>query len=121
VALDLTVCATDGTRLYVTTSLLSVWDKQFYPDMVDKVARVLSKYRRYNMSLLLKLNFPHFPGLGGHILGLKLRILRYKTIAKRHCHNGFMSSRSNDLDEQVCYLIGYTKLVICSEIMQENM
>ncbi|CEL96651.1 unnamed protein product [Vitrella brassicaformis CCMP3155] len=26
----------DGKRLYVTTSLFSVWDKQFYPDMVDK-------------------------------------------------------------------------------------
>ncbi len=26
-----------------------------------------------------------------------------------------------DLDEQVCYLIGYTKLVICSVIVQENM
>jgi len=26
----------DGTRLYVTTSLFSHWDKQFYPDMCDK-------------------------------------------------------------------------------------
>ena len=24
-----------GKRLYVTTSLFSPWDKQFYPDMVD--------------------------------------------------------------------------------------
>ena len=24
----------DGKRLYATTSLFSVWDKQFYPDMV---------------------------------------------------------------------------------------
>lgn len=24
----------DGKRLYVTTSLYSVWDKQFYPDLV---------------------------------------------------------------------------------------
>ena len=23
----------DGKRLYVTTSLYSVWDKQFYPDL----------------------------------------------------------------------------------------
>lgn len=23
----------DGTRLYVTTSLFSTWDKQFYPDL----------------------------------------------------------------------------------------
>ena len=26
----------DGKRLYVTTSLFSPWDKQFYPDMVEK-------------------------------------------------------------------------------------
>jgi len=26
----------DGKRLYVTTSLLSSWDNQFYPDMVEK-------------------------------------------------------------------------------------
>merc|ERR1711922_46670 len=26
----------DGKRLYVTTSLFSPWDKQFYPDMCDK-------------------------------------------------------------------------------------
>ena len=26
----------DGTRLYVTSSLFSPWDKQFYPDMADK-------------------------------------------------------------------------------------
>lgn len=24
----------DGTRLYVTTSLYSAWDKQFYPDLI---------------------------------------------------------------------------------------
>jgi len=24
----------DGKRLYVTTSLFSVWDKQFYPDLI---------------------------------------------------------------------------------------
>lgn len=24
----------DGKRLYVTTSLFSTWDKQFYPDLV---------------------------------------------------------------------------------------
>lgn len=26
----------DGKRLYVTSSLFSPWDKQFYPDMVEK-------------------------------------------------------------------------------------
>lgn len=31
----------DGTRLYVTTSLFSPWDKQFYPDMVDKGSMLL--------------------------------------------------------------------------------
>ena len=25
----------DGKRLYVTTSLFSTWDKQFYPDLVQ--------------------------------------------------------------------------------------
>ena len=29
----------DGKRLYVTTSLFSAWDKQFYPDLV-KLVRV---------------------------------------------------------------------------------
>jgi len=24
----------DGKRLYITTSLYSVWDKQFYPDLI---------------------------------------------------------------------------------------
>jgi len=27
----------DGKRLYVTTSLYSVWDKQFYPEMIKYV------------------------------------------------------------------------------------
>eukprot|EP00755_Sulcionema_specki_P029452 Sspe_Gene.1924::Locus_640_Transcript_1_1_Confidence_1.000_Length_1626::g.1924::m.1924/K17285/SELENBP1; selenium-binding protein 1 len=31
----------DGKRLYVSTSLFSVWDKQFYPDMIDKGAQLL--------------------------------------------------------------------------------
>lgn len=31
----------DGKRLYVTTSLFSVWDKQFYPDLVSKGAQLL--------------------------------------------------------------------------------
>lgn len=26
----------DGKRLYVTNSLFSVWDKQFYPDMAEQ-------------------------------------------------------------------------------------
>ena len=30
----------DGKRLYVTTSLFSPWDKQFYPEMCNKVAMV---------------------------------------------------------------------------------
>lgn len=31
----------DGRRLYVTTSLFCVWDKQFYPDLVNKGAQLL--------------------------------------------------------------------------------
>ena len=30
----------DGKRLYVTTSLFSPWDKQFYPDMCSKVGGI---------------------------------------------------------------------------------
>jgi 56kDa selenium binding protein (SBP56) len=40
------LCA-DGTRLYVTTSLFSPWDKQFYPDMTKKVTHMtlIIRYR----------------------------------------------------------------------------
>lgn len=31
----------DGTRLYCTTSLLSPWDKQFYPEMHDKGSQLM--------------------------------------------------------------------------------
>lgn len=31
----------DGKRLYVTNSLFSVWDKQFYPDVVEKGSHML--------------------------------------------------------------------------------
>ncbi|XP_054168756.1 methanethiol oxidase-like [Oppia nitens] len=31
----------DGHRLYITNSLYSVWDKQFYPDMVDQGSAML--------------------------------------------------------------------------------
>lgn len=31
----------DGKRLYVTTSLYSVWDRQFYPEMIEKGAKML--------------------------------------------------------------------------------
>lgn len=31
----------DGRRLYVTTSLYSAWDKQFYPDMYNKGSQLL--------------------------------------------------------------------------------
>lgn len=33
-------CSLDGKRLYITNSLLSPWDKQFYPEMVAKVRGV---------------------------------------------------------------------------------
>ena len=43
----------DGKRLYVTTSLFSPWDKQFYPNMV--------KYVMHLMFVSLKCQFPnHF-------------------------------------------------------------
>ncbi|XP_067118243.1 methanethiol oxidase isoform X2 [Centruroides vittatus] len=31
----------DGKRLYVTTSLYSVWDKQFYPDIIENGSKML--------------------------------------------------------------------------------
>lgn len=31
----------DGKRLYVTSSLFSAWDEQFYPDLIDKGASLL--------------------------------------------------------------------------------
>jgi hypothetical protein len=31
----------DGKRLYVTNSLFSAWDKQFYPDLVSKGSHML--------------------------------------------------------------------------------
>lgn len=31
----------DGKRLYVTNSLFSVWDKQFYPELVEKGSHML--------------------------------------------------------------------------------
>jgi selenium-binding protein 1 len=34
-------CSLDGTRLYVTNSLLSPWDKQFYPDLIAKGSQLL--------------------------------------------------------------------------------
>ena len=31
----------DGKRLYVTTSLYRKWDEQFYPDLLEKGAKLL--------------------------------------------------------------------------------
>ena len=31
----------DGKRLYVTNSLISQWDRQFYPDVVEKGSHML--------------------------------------------------------------------------------
>lgn len=31
----------DGKRLYVTNSLFSPWDKQFYPDLAEKASAVI--------------------------------------------------------------------------------
>jgi hypothetical protein len=55
VLLLLPACSLDGKRLYITNSLLSPWDKQFYPDMVTKVCGVQgcrggqSQVQRYGM------------------------------------------------------------------------
>ena len=37
----LPLCSLDGKRLYVTTSLFSPWDKQFYPELLEKARCVL--------------------------------------------------------------------------------
>lgn len=37
----LCLCSRDGKRLYVSNSLFSAWDKQFYPDMVEKGSYIL--------------------------------------------------------------------------------
>lgn len=34
-------CSLDGKRLYVTNSLFSPWDAQFYPDLVEKGSYIL--------------------------------------------------------------------------------
>lgn len=34
-------CSLDGRRLYVTNSLLTPWDVQFYPDMVAKGSQLV--------------------------------------------------------------------------------
>lgn len=38
---NLCACSRDGKRLYVSNSLFSSWDKQFYPDMVEKGSYML--------------------------------------------------------------------------------
>jgi len=42
-SMDLFVCrrSLDGRRLYVTNSLFSPWDTQFYPDMAQKGSYLL--------------------------------------------------------------------------------
>lgn len=35
------LCSRDGKRLYVSNSLFSNWDKQFYPDMAEKGSYLL--------------------------------------------------------------------------------
>lgn len=34
-------CSLDGQRLYVTNSLFSPWDRQFYPSMLEKGSQLL--------------------------------------------------------------------------------
>merc|ERR1711902_380165 len=53
----------DGQRLYVTTSLFSPWDKQFYPDMCEvshtstRQARVLTLTMNFHLSIYQVLIF----------------------------------------------------------------
>merc|ERR1711997_950200 len=48
----------DGRRLYVTTSLFSPWDKQFYPDMSKKGSMLLQiDVDRENGGMSLNENF----------------------------------------------------------------
>jgi hypothetical protein len=35
------LCSLDGTRLYVTNSLLSPWDAQFYPELVAQGSQMV--------------------------------------------------------------------------------
>ena len=35
------ICSLDGKRLYVTNSLFTSWDSQFYPDMVKQGSYLL--------------------------------------------------------------------------------
>ena len=37
----------DGKRLYTTTSLFSPWDKQFYPDLVEKGRSIFNNVKGY--------------------------------------------------------------------------
>ena len=41
----------DGKRLYVTTSLFSPWDKQFFPDMCKLVFYVLNYKQKKHFDL----------------------------------------------------------------------
>lgn len=34
-------CSLDGRRLYVTNSLFSVWDRQFYPELITRGSHML--------------------------------------------------------------------------------
>lgn len=47
----------DGKRLYVTNSLLSPWDKQFYPDLVKKGSQLLQVDVREDGSLHINKEF----------------------------------------------------------------
>lgn len=40
----------DGLRLYVTTSLYSGWDQQFYPDMIKSVPNSLEQKQNQNQA-----------------------------------------------------------------------
>ena len=43
----------DGKRLYVTTSLFSPWDKQFYPEMAEKGSYLLQVRLRVRVMVMM--------------------------------------------------------------------
>ena len=57
------LCRLDGKRLYVTNSLFSPWDKQFYPDMANKGGYLL-QVDVDNMNGGLKINPDFFVDFG---------------------------------------------------------
>ncbi|XP_054707119.1 methanethiol oxidase-like [Uloborus diversus] len=64
----------DGERLYVTNSLFSAWDEQFYPENIEKGSMmVLLHVDKVNGGLSLDQNFIVDFGVAGNILAHEMR------------------------------------------------